>query len=190
VALTFDDGYDQPSTLRVLAELARLHAPATLFVNAANYAAHPALVDAVRAALRTGLVTLGNHTRTHPRLTTLGAGAVRDQIAADGAFAEATFGVSSAPLFRPPYGAYDATVLQVAGELGYTDVVLWSVDPSDYLGGASETIAERVLQQVSPGGIVLMHLDPSTVAALPLVIERLRARGYKIAGLRSLLAAR
>ena len=72
-------------------------------------------------------------------------------------------------------------VITVAHQSGLR-LLLWSVDPSDYLRPASSTVVARVLGSVNPGGIILLHDgggDRShTVQALPIIINALRAQGY------------
>jgi peptidoglycan/xylan/chitin deacetylase (PgdA/CDA1 family) len=179
-ALTFDDGVDHAASLRVLDTLGATATPATLFVNGVNYARAPALVERVRRLLARDVVTLGNHTYDHPRLTRIGADAARAEITRDEQFDERLFGRSSLPYLRPPYGAHDATVRAVAGALGYTTFLLWSVDPADYLLPPAATVIARVERQLSPGAVILMHLDRSTAAALPGVIAALHRRRYRI----------
>jgi peptidoglycan-N-acetylglucosamine deacetylase len=187
-ALTFDDGVDHAATLRVLDTLEASATPATLFINAVNYARAPAVVKRVRRLLARDVVTIGDHTYDHPYLTRIGPGGVRTEITRDEQFDEDLFGRSSLPYLRPPYRAYDATVERVAGSLGYTTLVLWSVDPADYLLPPAATVIARVERQLSPGAVILMHLDRSTAAALPGVIGALHHRGYRIVPLARLLA--
>jgi peptidoglycan/xylan/chitin deacetylase (PgdA/CDA1 family) len=187
VALTFDDGLDPKAAMTIFATLRSFNAPATLFFNRVSYERHRQLIRPVRRLLATGLVTLGNHTATHHRLTTLGPAGIRSELERDRAFVHKTFHRSNVPFFRPPYGASNPTVLSIAGELGYTTTVLWSVDPSDYRGLPAATVVANVGRELSPGGIVLMHVDPSTASALPSVIRLIRHRGYTIVPLGTLL---
>jgi peptidoglycan-N-acetylglucosamine deacetylase len=180
VAITFDDGLDPRAAASILATLRRLKAPATLFINRISYEKHPSMIRPVRRLLADGLVTLGNHTADHHRLTTLGAAGIRSELMRDRAFVRTTFHRSSVPFFRPPYGATNPTVLSVAGDLGYTDTVLWSIDPSDYRGLGVGTIVATVGRELSPGGIVLMHVNAFTANALPSVIHLIEHRGYTI----------
>lgn len=78
-------------------------------------------------------------------------------------------------------------MMRLARRTGYL-VVTWSVSPDDWRGPPPEVIAERVLRQVRPGAIILLHdglgtqVDPhmqNTVIALPTIIEGLQVRGYR-----------
>jgi peptidoglycan/xylan/chitin deacetylase (PgdA/CDA1 family) len=187
VALTFDDGLDPNAAATIFATLRKLQVPATQFINRVNYEKHPSMVREVRRLLADGLVTLGNHTADHHRLTTLAPAGIRSELERDRSYVRSTFHRSSVPFFRPPYGATNRTVLSIAGELGYTTTVLWSVDPSDYKGLPVSTVVGTVGKEVSPGGIVLMHVDASTAAALPSVIRLIQHRGYSIVPLGTLV---
>ena len=96
-------------------------------------------------------------------------------------------------VFRPPYGAYDASVLRTARSLGLA-TVMWNVDPSDYTQPGSVAIRQRVLAQVQPGSIVISHDGGGprgqTLAAYPSIIASLRARGYRIVTIPQLLGFR
>ena len=91
-------------------------------------------------------------------------------------------GEHCAPYFRPPFGGRDKRVLKVAADAGYTPVY-WSVDSWDAFkkGITSKEIADRVLERVQGGDIVLMHCGSQPTAdALPGLIKDLESRGYGI----------
>jgi len=84
---------------------------------------------------------------------------------------------------RPPYGAWDAVTEQAANDLGLK-LVLWSVDPRDWEKKATpEAIVQKVLSQLHPGAVILLHETDATVQALPTLIDRIRQQGYEVAGL-------
>ena len=96
-------------------------------------------------------------------------------------------------MFRPPYGDYDAAVVQTARSLGLA-TVLWNVDPSDWALPGTQAIEQRVLAQVQPGSIIISHDGGGprgeTLAAYPHIIAALRARGYRIVTIPELLGFR
>ncbi|RPF23343.1 polysaccharide deacetylase family protein [Myceligenerans xiligouense] len=172
VALTFDDGPVE-DTRRLLRILAAKDAPATFFLVGDNAAKRP---DIVRAVADGGHL-LANHSWAHPQLTTLDDADVRDELRrTQDAIAEAT---GFTPfLLRPPYGDVDGRVRSLATRTGL-DVVLWSVDTEDWSARDAEETRRRVRAQVAPGSNVLMHdIHPSTVDAVPKIIDDLRAEGY------------
>ncbi len=176
VALTFDDGPDPRATPRVLQILDAEGIKATFCVIGIYARLHPDLVTAIAAHGH----LLCDHTDTHPYLDRLPAAAVDSQLSAPAAYLGVLFG--HGPAFaRAPYGALNPNVVASAHRQGLR-VLGWSVDPSDYLRPPPATIVSRVLSQVHPGAIVLMHDGggdrTNTVAALPPLIAALRSRGY------------
>jgi peptidoglycan/xylan/chitin deacetylase (PgdA/CDA1 family) len=94
-------------------------------------------------------------------------------------------------LFRPPYGSFNATTFRLLHQMRML-MVLWSVDTDDYERPGVEVIVQRALEGAKPGAIILMHDaggDRSqTIAALPEVIRRIRARGLHLVTVARLLA--
>jgi peptidoglycan-N-acetylglucosamine deacetylase len=183
VALTFDDG---PSkyTARFVAELKRLGVPATFFVIGTQVAERPELV---RLEADSGMA-VGDHTWSHPWRTPfarLPASKIRSEIGG-GLAALRRIGVPTR-LFRPPGGNYSPFVLREARRRGLR-VVLWSVDARDWVAGSTAAeIERRVLSAVRPGSIVVMHDGggnrEATLAALPRIVARIRARGLAFVAL-------
>ena len=186
VAFGFDDG-PYPDTPAFVRMLARNHAPATFFVIGRQVSA--SYRATMLEALREG-DALGDHTFTHTDLTR--GGDVRGQLQSTIGAIRSETGYTPC-VFRPPYGAYNASVVRTARSLGLATVT-WNVDPSDYLQPAPGTIERRVLAQVQPGSIVISHDGGGprgrTLAAYPAIIRALRARGYRIVTIPQLLGFR
>jgi len=186
VAIGFDDGpaRDTPAFVRMLEAS---HARATFFMIGRQLSA--AYRDTLVRELGDG-DALGDHTFSHPDLTRSGdaAAQLREPIGAIRALTGYTPCV-----FRPPYGAYDASVLRTARSLGLA-TVLWNVDPSDWAQPGTRAIERRVLAQVRPGSIIISHdgggRRAETLAAYPSIIAALRARGYRIVTVPELLGLR
>lgn len=171
VALTFDDG-PGGHTERLLDILAAHQVKATFYTIGQQVERHPSTIRRMAAAGH----QIGNHTYDHPQLTAVSADAVRQQIATTDALLRAQ-GVTPSTV-RPPYGAYDATVLQVLGSLGH-GAVNWSVDPRDWEVRDTPTVVQRVTSGAAPGAILLLHdVHPTSVDAVPEIISTLTARGY------------
>ncbi len=86
----------------------------------------------------------------------------------------------TATLFRPPYGDYNDTVIQVCEEMGYIPIQ-WSVDSMDWKGLSAGEINQRVLNQVDNGAIVLFHNNgENTAEALKTILPQLKSKGYAI----------
>jgi peptidoglycan-N-acetylglucosamine deacetylase len=177
VRLTFDDGPTRAATPAILDTLAARGVTATFFVTGSMAAARP---DILRRASAEGH-RIGNHSWSHPDLTTLTYAQVASQLQRTNDVIQEVTG-SSPSEWRPPYGARNDVVRAAAADVGLTSMVMWTVDPRDWADPPATTIRDRVLEDVRPGGIVLLH-DASalnTPAALPLILDGLDARGYCI----------
>lgn len=181
VALTFDDG-PGPYTKLMLAKLRKHHVAATFFTVARNIALAPALLRHERLA---GAV--GDHTYTHPLLTSLGAAAQEAEILrAQRAIARASGGPVF--LFRPPYGAHDALTDRIARSHGLLEI-LWNVDSRDSLGASYAQIERTVIAGLRPGAIVLMHENHGqTVRAMLAIVAALEHRHLRAVSLPQLLS--
>jgi len=126
VALTFDDGPNDAATPQLLEVLARHTVRATFFAIGDFARQCPQIVRGVVAAGH----LLGNHTMSHPRLSTQSAARVRQELADCKKLLEDTTG-AAIEYFRPPFGARRPMVLRVARELGLTPV-LWNVTGYDW----------------------------------------------------------
>jgi len=189
IALTFDTGWLFEQTIPLLDVLDRYDVTATFFPRALWVKDHPELAQEIA---RRGH-TLGNHSLTHPHMKAMSADEIRAEIRESAAIIQQVTGVKPY-LFRPPYGEYNNTVLEILAEEGYPYTIMWSVDTLDWAAGTTmavngkqvfidtEFIIDRVLNSASANGIVLMHIGgPSTVEALPRIIEGLQDQGYNFA---------
>lgn len=188
VALTFDDGPTPDSTPSILAVLEQTHTPATFMVEGQYASAWP---DLLRREWNDGFA-IGIHTWDHPDMPTISPSEQLDQLASTSAAIHAALGANVCIWFwRPPYGDYNAQVLQTAASLGLSTVT-WNDDPQDWALPGVNTIVSRVLGQVGPGSIVLMHDGPAqrqeTADALPAILKGLRARGLRPVTLPQLLS--
>jgi peptidoglycan-N-acetylglucosamine deacetylase len=153
--------------------------------------------DVVRRALAEGH-ELGNHTFDHVDAAYEREDAVlRDQIARTTAAIERAVGAAPS-LMRPPYGKDVARVARLARELGLDPTVLWSSQGWDWDTTPAEEIAELVLRDCAPGGIIVLHdgVPPKggasrdqMLAALPRILAALGRDGYEIVTVSQLLAA-
>lgn len=186
IALTFDDG-PSPYTPQIVNVLVRMHVPATFFVVGQQLRYFAA---GLRDEIKHGFV-IGDHTENHAPLSVLGEPLQYFQIH-EAAVRISRLGAPFPRLFRPPYGYYDAETFAILRRLNML-MVMWSVDPRDWLRPGVRTIVERVLQGARPGTIVELHDGggnrSETVAALPAIITALRRRHYEFVTVPELLAA-
>ena len=185
IALTFDDG-PSPYTPAIVATLVRMRVPATFFVVGQQLRYFSA---GLRDELAHGF-EVGDHTTNHAMLSVLGAGAQTAQIAGD-ADSLVRRGAPDVQLFRPPYGAYNATTIAVLRRL-HMLLVTWSIDPGDWRRPGSAAVMRAVLSAARPGAIVILHDGggdrSQTVAALPRIIRGLRRMHYDLVTVAHLLA--
>jgi cellulose synthase/poly-beta-1,6-N-acetylglucosamine synthase-like glycosyltransferase/peptidoglycan/xylan/chitin deacetylase (PgdA/CDA1 family)/spore germination protein YaaH len=197
IAITFDDGPDPRWTPKILDILKREHVPATFFVIGLDASQSPELLRREYAEGH----EIGNHTYTHPAWDEISKTQARWELNLTQRLIESTLGVKTI-LFRPPYGidhqpeyAEEVAQLPFAQEMGYL-IIGQKIDPHDWQvvhgkpNPASE-ILDQVLQQANDGNIILFHDGggdrSQTIAALPQVIDTLRARGYTFVSVPDLL---
>lgn len=185
VYLTFDDGPDPEITPRVLDVLEKAGAQATFFVMGRKALAHP---EVVRAMVEKGHA-VGSHGFDHLHAWRVSPQATwRDLRRGHAKVGELL--PRGTNLLRPPFGKFS-----VPGGLWVLSaglhVAFWDLDPRDYEMDSAQALAERILAQVRPGSVVLLHdghrregrdLDV-LVKALQLVVPELTARGLRMAAL-------
>jgi peptidoglycan-N-acetylglucosamine deacetylase len=157
VALTYDDGPNDPYTGQLMEVLARHHVHATFFVIGRYVRQKPQIV---RTLHRAGHL-IGCHTMTHPKLMYMGRKRIRAEIADATALIEDAIG-DRVRFFRPPFGARNPAVFHVAARLHMTPV-LWNVSSWDWKAKSAAKIEMRLQhgiannQRRSCGSNVLMH---------------------------------
>ncbi|WP_077324870.1 polysaccharide deacetylase family protein [Virgibacillus siamensis] len=182
VALTFDDGPLPEVTPRVLDALKKHDAKATFFMLGSQVRYYPTLANEVDEAGH----EIGNHTMNHQDLTVLPPDKIREEIQKSSRIIEKAIG-RTPTLLRPPYGASNDDVEQVATDLG-VPIVMWSVDSLDWKSLNATAVNKEVMSNVAPGSIVLMHdIHPSTADALPQLLTSLEERGYQMVTVSQLL---
>jgi cellulose synthase/poly-beta-1,6-N-acetylglucosamine synthase-like glycosyltransferase/peptidoglycan/xylan/chitin deacetylase (PgdA/CDA1 family)/spore germination protein YaaH len=190
VALTFDDGPDPEWTPKILDILKQKGVPATFFVVGENALSHPGLLNRIVADGH----ELGNHSYTHPNMSQLSPRAVQLELNATERLVEAYTG-RGMRLFRAPFfGDAEPTTADELGpalaaqQRGYLNVGL-HVDTEDWQRPGVQAIVDNAVGEVTAGNsdrsgnIVLLHDGggdrSQTLAALPQLIDALRARGYR-----------
>lgn len=151
IALTYDDGPNDPHTLRLLEVLAKHNVQATFFMIGRYVRARPDIARAVAAA---GHV-IGNHTFTHPLLIFQSEAQTRDELANCHQALEDAIGAHSS-LFRPPFGGRRPATLRIAGSLGL-ETVMWNVTGYDWNAPAAALIEKKIERQMRGGDVILLH---------------------------------
>jgi peptidoglycan/xylan/chitin deacetylase (PgdA/CDA1 family) len=177
VALTFDAGASGDPTRAILKALDDADVKATFFLTGKWCERYPYLVREIVSAGH----EIGNHTYDHKDLTKLTDAEIADELKRADEAVYAAAGVHTIGYFRPPLGARNKHVLEVAAQNGYRSAY-WSLDSLDSVqaGITSAQIRDRVLGKPAAGDIVLMHCgSEETSRALPEILKGLKARGYR-----------
>jgi peptidoglycan/xylan/chitin deacetylase (PgdA/CDA1 family) len=192
LALTYDDGPNDPYTLRLLEVLARHDVRATFFLIGRYIRQRP---DIARELVNAGHA-IGNHTFTHPLLIFRSAAEVRREIA-DCEAALAGIRPAAHPLlFRPPFGGRRPEVFRIARELGLQPV-MWTITGYDWKAPSAEYIEQKLAPKVRGGEVILLHdgghknfgADRSlTVEATAKFIHRYQSEGHKFVTIPEMMA--
>jgi len=177
LAWTVDDG----SSTEVLARYIRFAADTgtrlTLFVTGC-YDAWTDNAEQLRPLVQSGQVQLGNHTWSHPDLSTLTDGDVTAELSRNHDFITDTFGVDARPYFRPPFGVHDDRVDALAADLGYSVPTTWYGSLSDSGLITEQQVMEFATTWFLPQHIVIGHLNFEPVTnVFPQLSGLLHARG-------------
>lgn len=182
VGLTFDDGPSN-NTNNILNALKQAGLRATMFNTGQNAQNNQALV---RAQVAAGM-WIGNHSYTHPDMTKLNASQMASEITRTQQTIQSITGTTPT-LFRPPYGATNATLKSVISQNGLREM-LWNVDSQDWNGASASQIVAAVNRMAS-GDVILMHDQyQTTLQAIPQIAQNLKNRGL-CAGMISLATGR
>jgi peptidoglycan/xylan/chitin deacetylase (PgdA/CDA1 family) len=178
VALTFDAGTEGAgSTPQLLAILRERNIHVTFFLSGHWVDHNPDLAQQILADGH----EIANHSYSHPDLTHLSDDQIvyeldyTDQVVWD------VLGVHTRPYFRPPFGARNRRVLEVAAASGFRSIY-WSLDSGDWLPRATAgAVAGKILRYAEPGDIVVEHVgSEATATALPFVVDEFAQRGWHV----------
>ncbi|MBI2912674.1 MAG: polysaccharide deacetylase family protein [Chloroflexi bacterium] len=184
LALTFDMDSGAGHTAQLLDLLGQDGIKATFAVTGVWAKAQPALLKRIFAE---GHLII-NHSWDHPAFTKLSREQRQQQVEMTDSLIQGLVGVSTKPYFRPPYGAYDSSVLADVREIGYRYNVMWSIDPQGWRGKSAQQVAADVLANARDGAIVLFHVSArGDYEALPQVIAGLSQAGYRFVTVAQLL---
>lgn len=191
-ALTFDAGADAGFTDQILDTLEHEQIKATFGMTGLWAEANP---DTLKRIADDGHQII-NHTYDHQSFTgvstktsPLSTDQRADELRHTEQIVQSITGQDPKPYFRPPYGDYDQSVLSDIAADGYTVNVLWTVDSLGWNGLSAPEIVKRCVSKAEPGVIYLMHVGSQSqdAAALPQVIDKLKAEGYRFVTIKELI---
>lgn len=165
IYLTFDAGYENGCTAKILDTLKQHHVPAAFFLVGNYIESEPELV---KRMVSEGHI-VGNHTYSHPDMSAISSEeSFRDELESLENLYKETTGQEMLKIYRPPQGRYSEANLQMANDMGYT-TVFWSlayVDWYDDQQPSREEAFKKLIPRIHPGAIVLLHSTSTTNAEI------------------------
>lgn len=184
IALTIDDDWSPARVGAIFDLLVRDGVAATFFPYANATLSDPGLWRAITAAG----YPYANHTRSHPWMTNLPPAAQAAELTQAQVILEQMTGTAMLPVFRPPYGAYDQELLDVARAQGFPTVLLWDTSDADTSRRATAAQLVHAALQGTDGSVLLTHGGPAlTPQILPAVIAAYRDLGFRFVTVPELL---
>ena len=182
VAISFDSAWGADKTLKIIETLKEYNVEATFFLVGFWVEKYPDMVKAIQDA---GL-EIGTHSNTHPDFAKLNEDQIKKELNTSIKLIEDITG-SKPTLFRAPYGSYNNNVINTATSLNLK-TIQWDVDTLDWKGLSGVEICNRVLNKVQNGSIILCHNNSDHILeALPLMLERLKLKGFKVTSVGNLI---
>ena len=180
--LTFDCGYENGYTSKILDVLKEKNVPSAFFCTLPQVKENPELIQRM---INEGHI-VGNHSVTHPSFAEIGIEQMTEEINGMEKYLKENFNYSE-PYFRFPKGEYTDNALKVVDSLGYTSV-FWSLAYADWdLNNqkGEEYAFGKVVSRLHPGAVILLHsVSPDNANALGSIIDEARNQGYKFCSLR------
>lgn len=182
VAITFDSAWGADKTLKIIETLKEYDVNATFFLVGFWVEKYPDMVE----ALKESGIEIGTHSNTHADFAKLSADQMEKELTTSMDLISNITG-SKPTLFRAPYGSYNNEVIKTASNLGLK-TIQWDVDTLDWKGLSAVDICNRVLNNVKEGSIILCHNNSDHILeALPLILERLKMKGYTVTSVGNLI---
>ncbi|MEW6698720.1 MAG: delta-lactam-biosynthetic de-N-acetylase [Bacillota bacterium] len=180
IYLTFDEGYENGYTPKILDTLKQNNVKAAFFITGDYLRRHP---DLVKRMVNEGHI-VGNHTDNHPSLPQVSDAMVQKEIQTlSEDFAKLTGGKMT--YLRPPMGEYSERTLKISHEMGYRNV-FWSVALVDWRpdAGSPEQNKNTVMERLHDGAVILLHaVNKANADMLADLIQECKEKGYQFKSL-------
>lgn len=180
--LTFDNGYENGYTKKVLDVLKKERVPAAFFVTGHYLESAP---DLAKRMVKEGHI-IGNHSWSHPDMTRISEEKIQEELERVKEKTAALTGQAEMQYLRPPRGILSERTLSVAREQGYIHV-LWSLAFKDWQTDQQKGwkyAYDNIMAQVHPGAVILLHtVSKDNAEALERVIQDLKKEGYSFKSL-------
>ena len=166
IALTIDDGYNSEVVSAYIEFAQRSKLPITFSPNGCYQAKWKPHAAQLRPMIESGQVQIGNHTFTHKDMRHETDAAVAHDISHNELWVQSTFGCTSRPYLRPPYGAHDARTDAIAGDLGFTHILMWNGTFGDSSLISPRTLMTLARRYLQPRTVLLGHANHPTITGL------------------------
>jgi peptidoglycan-N-acetylglucosamine deacetylase len=166
VALTIDDGYDRATVAAYVRFATDTGIPLTFNPNGTYAAVWTPHAAALRPLIEAGQVQIGNHTFDHKDLRSLSDSAIRAQVERNDDWVRRTFGITTRPWFRPPFGFRTERTDAAVAAAGYTRILMWNGSLGDSALLTPKVLMEQASLYLRPGVIMLGHANHKTVTGL------------------------
>jgi peptidoglycan/xylan/chitin deacetylase (PgdA/CDA1 family) len=178
VALTIDDGFSG-ETVAAYVEFATASGIHLTFNPNGMYGpVWDRHADALRPLIEAGQVQIGNHTFSHKDVKRLSDSGIEEELQKNEEWVAETFGTTTRPWFRPPFGFRDERTDEIVAGLGWTNVLLWNGSFGDSAVLSRSVLMAQARKWLHAGTIMLGHANHPTVTHLyPQLLELLTERG-------------
>jgi len=177
VALTFDDGPSKYSK-EIVDILKEYGIGGTFFFIGLNVKKYPEHVKYIHS----NGYSIGTHSMNHSNLPTLSNEKQEKELIQSSQLIESLTG-EKLSLFRPPYGAMNQNVKDLANQYGYK-IILWNNDPEDWRNKDADAIVNHIKNTDISGSIILLHESQAVIDALPRIINYLKEQNLEIVSLK------
>lgn len=189
IYITFDAGFENGNTERILDALKKHGVKATFFLVGNYFETQPELVKRMAEEGH----TIGNHTYSHPDMSKIGdIQSFQTELQKNEALYRDILGSEMRKLYRPPQGKFCEENLKMAQQLGYS-TVFWSLAYVDWYADDQPTPEQafsKLLPRIHPGAVVLLHSTSSTNAEiLDELLTKWEEMGYTFGDLEAYCAA-
>lgn len=181
--LTFDCGYENGYTSKILDVLKEKNVPAAFFCTLTDVRDNTELINRM---IKEGHI-VGNHSVTHPSFAEISREQMKEEILTFENYMKDNFNGYYEPFFRFPKGEYTDEALDLVGSLGYTSV-FWSLSYADWDTSSqkgADYAYDKVISRLHPGAVILLHsVSSDNAGAMARIIDEARKQGYEFRTLR------
>ena len=175
LAISFDAAWGADKTREIMAICDSYNIKATFFLVGFWIEKYPEMVKEI---YNNGF-EIGIHSMTHPDMTRLSRSEIKQELSENVRIIEDLTNYTP-KLFRPPYGYYNNTLIEVCDELGLS-CIEWSVDSLDWKGLSASELSGRVIDGATNGSIVLFHNNSDNILeGLKMTLEHFKTQNINV----------